>query len=102
LPVNINGVDELLQRAIFRLNFKKGSFLYDKNLGSELYKLDKTKSTAELKAEALMLGRKALEEMSEIDISKVEIEKNELDPETVKLIFYILAKNYTERVRIDL
>ena len=37
LPVRISGVRELLQRAVFRLTVKKGSFFYDQQLGSRLY-----------------------------------------------------------------
>jgi hypothetical protein len=38
-PVSIDGVAELLQRALIRLSVRKGSFPLDLNLGSNLYKL---------------------------------------------------------------
>lgn len=39
LPVRISGAQELLQRVMFRLTVKKGSFFYDQQLGSRLYTL---------------------------------------------------------------
>ncbi len=35
----VEGVEEKKQRIYIRLSVRKGSFLYDENLGSELYKL---------------------------------------------------------------
>ncbi len=38
-PVAVQGVDELIQRALLRLTTKKGAFALDTALGSELYRL---------------------------------------------------------------
>lgn len=39
LPVAVDGIRELVQRAMIRLAVKKGSFALDPGLGSELYRL---------------------------------------------------------------
>lgn len=39
IPIKISGEDEVKQRIYIRLKAKKGSFLYDRNLGSRLYEL---------------------------------------------------------------
>lgn len=39
MPVKISGEDEVKQRIYIRLKAKRGSFLYDRNLGSRLYEL---------------------------------------------------------------
>ena len=39
IPIVINGVDELMQRALIRLGVRKGCFFDDPELGSELYRL---------------------------------------------------------------
>lgn len=38
---SITGADELLQRAYICIAVKKGSFIYNRELGSEIYLLDK-------------------------------------------------------------
>ncbi len=39
LPVAVEGVQELIQRALFRLTTRKGAFALDTGLGSDLHKL---------------------------------------------------------------
>ncbi|MGI6402821.1 MAG: histidine kinase [Oscillospiraceae bacterium] len=39
LPIPITGVRALIQRLLIRLSVRKGSFLPDPSLGSELYRL---------------------------------------------------------------
>ena len=53
LPVRISGARELLQRAVFRLTVKKGSFFYDQQLGSRLYTLKGSYGNREALSEAL-------------------------------------------------
>ena len=44
LPRRITGTQELIQRALIRLQVKKGSFALDPSLGSELHKLRRSGS----------------------------------------------------------
>lgn len=69
LPIQISGVDALIQSAIIRLSIKKGSFIYDPALGSELLSLDLNKiddfAIFNMVSDALL-------SMKEISVKKVE------------------------------
>lgn len=67
--VELTGYDELLQRVLIRLGVKKGSFVYDKNLGSRLYTLKA--SSGNLNEKALALVREALLDMPEVLVESV-------------------------------
>ncbi len=43
IPIKISGIESIIQSAIIRLTIKKGSFIYDKSLGSTLLDLDLNK-----------------------------------------------------------
>lgn len=75
-PVVIADVEELLQRALIRLCVKKGSFIYDRNLGSELYKLRAYYSNGETLKE--MAKRKVIEALKpiwQLSVENVEISR---------------------------
>lgn len=63
--------EELLQRAIIRLCVKKGSFIYDKELGSKLYTL--SHNANDVKAEVLSYAREALLDMDSVTVNDVEV-----------------------------
>ena len=65
IPISIYGIQEILQRALIRLTVRKGSFIYDTNLGSDLYKLKKTTSTSN-KSRALSMVNKIKSSCSRI------------------------------------
>lgn len=67
--IELNGYNELLQRVLIRLCVKKGSFVYDENLGSRLYTLKA--SDANLPQKALSLIREALIDLSEVTVNNV-------------------------------
>lgn len=69
-PVQICDIEELLQRALIRLCVKKGSFIYDRNLGSELYKLRAYYSDGNTLRE--MAKRKVVEAIKPIEQLSVE------------------------------
>lgn len=69
IPVEISGVQELLQRALIRLTVKKGSFIYDQSLGSRLYTLKAGSGNMQRQAEELV--REALFDMKEISTDRV-------------------------------
>lgn len=67
LPVQISGAQELLQRAMFRLTVKQGSFLYDQRLGSRLYTLKGAYGSGETLSEnAMQMVREALAPLPQI------------------------------------
>ena len=75
MPIMLDGIDEILQRVKIRLAVKKGTFLYDKNLGSNLYSL---KSDMEnLNEMALSYAREATASMCGVDIESAEVISND-------------------------
>lgn len=64
--------DELLQRALIRLCVKKGSFIYDKKLGSRLYTL--THKTKDIKSKVLSYAKEALLDMDNVTVDDVEVD----------------------------
>ena len=69
-PTAVSGVDELLQRALVRLTVKKGTFLYDPELGSRLYTLRAGGSNVQGTAESMV--REALGPIRELTVESVE------------------------------
>ena len=67
--VELTGYDELLQRVLIRLGVKKGSFVYDKNLGSRLYTLKA--SSGNLNEKALSLVREGLLDVPDVLVEGV-------------------------------
>ena len=67
--VELNGYDEILQRVLIRLGVKKGSFVYDKKLGSRLYTLKATDGN--IAQRALSLVREALIDIGEVTVDNV-------------------------------
>lgn len=92
-PINLAGYEELLQRVLIRLTVKKGSFVYDKSLGSRLYTLKATDGN--IKERALALVREALIEIPEVAVNDVKIALTN-DKESLELTV-ILAVNNTEK-----
>lgn len=92
-PINLGGYEELLQRVLIRLTVKKGSFVYDKSLGSRLYTLKATDGN--IKERALALVREALIENPEVAVNDVKIALTN-DKESLELTV-ILVVNNTEK-----
>ena len=67
--LELSGYDELLQRVLIRLGVKKGTFVYDTNLGSRLYTLKV--NDGNLGEKALSLVREALVELPEVLVENV-------------------------------
>lgn len=68
-PIELSGYEEILQRVLIRLGVKKGSFVYDKNLGSRLYTLKSTDKN--IREKALSLVREALIDIREVIVDNV-------------------------------
>lgn len=69
LPLQISGMQEILQRVLIRLNVKKGSFIYDQELGCRLYTL--SANTKNLKEKAKSMVIEALRPMNEVLVEDV-------------------------------
>lgn len=68
-PERISGEQELLQRAMIRLNVPLGSFDYDAALGSRLHTL-KT-DDADFNEKAVAMAQEALRQLAEVTVSGV-------------------------------
>lgn len=97
LPISISGVQEILQRAIIRLTVRKGSFVYDTDLGSNLYKLKA--GSANIKSEALNMVKEALKPMSNIFVENVSTEFVN-SGENLRLNVIISINNKREEVEV--
>ena len=61
LPIKITDEEEILQKIFIRLITKMGSFIYQKSLGSDLYKLrDLVADDEIIKEEAKIIVKKVL------------------------------------------
>ena len=98
-PVQISGVQEILQQVLIKLTLKKGSFIYDPNLGSELYTLQSTKGN--LQANALMVVKEALKDMPAVVVENVNVELTN-DGENMNLTVLMSINDQMEEVTITL
>lgn len=48
LPITISGIDEIKQQIIIALQCKNNSFIYNKNFGSDIYKINDSTSQNEI------------------------------------------------------
>ncbi len=67
--IEIDGYEEVLQRVLIRLGVKKGSFVYDESLGSQLSTLKVTDKNINYKA--LTLVKEALIDINEVIVDNV-------------------------------
>lgn len=98
-PIELTGYDELLQRVLIRLTIKKGSFVYDKSLGSRLYTLKSTDGN--LKENALALIREALVDINEVSVDDVLIRLSNYE-ENLNLIVKLSINNVVKDVVITI
>jgi len=71
LPVTLTGDQELVQRALIRLQVKRGSFLPDPTLGSELYKLRRSAGEQNSRL-AMAYVQEALADLPELSVRRVD------------------------------
>ena len=96
-PIAISGIKELLQRVLIRLTVKKGSFIYDKDLGSDLYTLKNTNK--DIKNQALIMVKEALADMREIEVEDISVKFTD-SSENLKLNVLLSINNNKEEVEI--
>ncbi len=104
LPIKIKDEEEILQKILIRLTTKMGSFIYQKNLGSDLYKLRDLEADDEiLKEEAKVIVKKVLfdvpqAELDDLFLEQIENEENKKIKFTI--FFLINNKNKTLVVKV--
>lgn len=87
------GIDALLARTVLCAKIKKGSFIYNKDLGTELYLADNEKT-------ATMLIRETLTDTEDFDAEVEKIEK----AADGKLLVWLLLRgiNETRRAQVTI
>lgn len=83
------------QRMMMRLRMRRGSYKYNRNLGSDLYTLLNQPNIAQARSRASSLVMAALRSMGDISIQDVEVSQDETKPRTV--IVKIAANALMER-----
>ena len=84
LPIQISGAEKILQQISIRLAIRKGSFPYNKDLGSELYKL-RTSTDEATQREAFSYVQEALRDMKDVEVISVKCSFVEQDTLAVKV-----------------
>ncbi len=98
-PISISGVQEILQRVLITLSVRKGSFIYDVNLGSDLHKLKYT--NANLQYKAFLIVKEALSNIPEVKVENVKIDLYN-DNENMDLTVFLSVNNQLEEVAIKI
>lgn len=97
---SIFGIDEILQKIYIMLKVKKGSFAYDRNLGSELYNIKNINEHINDKAKALV--QQTLCDMKEdISVKNVEVTKQE-DKENLRLKITVIVMGQEKDVVMEI
>lgn len=100
-PISISGLNDILQRAIIRLLVKKGSFVYDENLGSNLSTLKSSYiSDGTLKQRALDYIKEALKPMKEISVLDLSLELTDYY-EKLRLNIKIMVNEKVSEISIE-
>lgn len=95
-PEQIDGTQELLQRAAIRLNIPLGSFIYDAQLGSRLHSLKS--GDDELNAKALAMAQEALKPLPQLTVESAACSVG--DPMTVTVQLSYSGGNAEIEVKI--
>ena len=103
LPIKISDVKEILQKLLIKLTTRKGSFIYDENFGSNLYKLrDITLNSETLKKEAEIIIKENLYDIPQAKFKDLSLEilGNEEKSIQFNILLEINNKNETLVVKV--
>ncbi|MEM1484360.1 hypothetical protein V6615_05705 [Oscillospiraceae bacterium PP1C4] len=89
-PMMVDGVRELLQRAVIRLAVRRGTMPHDPLFGSGLHRLKAVGDRNALDAQALAAVREALAPMTELGVR------------SVKCAYHAASERLTARVQLEL
>ena len=93
IPRPVSGAEELLQRALLRLGIRRGSFGYDPELGSELFRIAQDTSAATNRA-AQSYVQEALIPLPQITVGDVELVRED-DADTITIRVPLICENET-------
>lgn len=100
-PKRLEGVGELLQRAIIRLTVKRGSFAFDPLLGSRLYTL-RAGDADRLEAQARVYAQEALAPMrGTLAVEEVKVSPS-AEGDSLVICLCLRAGGETHGVRLPL
>lgn len=100
-PVMIDSYEEILQRIIIRLICKKGSYVYNRDLGSEFYKIKMGNiSRNNIEKQAIDYAKKALKDMKNVNVVSVKAESCKMG-EQLRLSFKISVDEQIEDIDIS-
>ena len=104
LPKKIEDTKEILQKVLISLTVKKGSFIYQKNLGSELYKVKSIDSNSQsIKEEAEIEIKKIICKIPQLKFKSVSVEHitNSLQ-KTLKFTVSLIINNNEETMVVKI
>jgi hypothetical protein len=78
--------DLVQQRMMLRLRLPKGSYMYNKKLGSEMRSLLHVGNTAEQQARGASIVTQALRPMDDLTISSITVEPDARNPRAINVI----------------
>ena len=94
----VSGIEEIVQRAMIRLTMKKGSFLYDETLGSELRSIDINKLNKKMLLSKITDALDGIDELEVLDIEE-SLNRNE---QILYVTIYMRAKGQDAILEINL
>ena len=95
---NIESIEDLERRIYIALKVKKGTFLYNRDLGSNLHTLDT--SSDEFYEQCKNMTEEALAEFKQIDITDITPVKDEIGF-TIVINYKYLNQKLTTEVKIS-
>ena len=97
--VTISGLDEILQRIFIILNVKKGSFCYDRDFGSEIYKL--RNYSEHIAQRAKMLVEHALYNLDNVQVDSVTVD-GDIEDDEIDLTLHLIINGYRKDLEVKI
>jgi len=97
IPISVTGTREIIQRALIRLGTKKGTFKYDLEFGSELFKLSRY-SSGERDRVAMSFVKEALAPVRGFQVEAVSCTLREGDIMEINIDAVINGESYSLEV----
>lgn len=98
MPYLITGLSELMQRTAISLKMKRASFIYSRQLGSDLEKVKDVEDALHSRAE--LLAREAIADISQTELSNLKVIA--LDDKKIKITLDISLNGETGTVEVTI